>query len=161
MFLHVDRTVALGHTHRFRVRAVDFAGNVGVWATGPTSRFSAVSEAAPSVRYRGAWSTSTSSSSFWGGTTRASSSAGATASYTFTGRSITWVGLTSRTRGRAAIYINGVLKATVDLWSSTLRTKHLIWQTTYATSATRTITIKVLRTTGRPRVDVDGFIVGS
>ncbi len=160
-FLHVDRTVALGHTHRFRVRAIDHGGNVGTWATGPTSRFSAVSQSAPSVRYRGSWSTATSSTSFWGGTSRASSAAGATASYTFTGRSITWVGLTSRTRGKAAIYINGSLKATVDLWSSTLRTKHLIWQTTYTTSATRTITIKVLGTAGRPRVDVDGFIVGN
>ena len=90
---------------------------------------------------------------------RASSAAGAIASYTFTGRSISWVGLTSRTRGKAQIYVNGALTATVDLWSSTLRTKHLIWQTTFATSATRTIMIKVLGTPGRPRIDVDGFIV--
>jgi hypothetical protein len=37
----------------------------------------------------------------------------------------------------------------------------LIWSANYTTSATRTITIKVLGTSGRPRVDVDGFIVGT
>jgi hypothetical protein len=158
---NMDRLISLGHTYRFRVRAIDVAGNVGAWSYGPTSRFAAISQSIPAVRYHGSWSTATSSTSFWGGTSRASSIAGATVSYTFAGRSITWVGLESRTRGKAQISINGVLKATVDLWSSTLRTKHLIWQTTFASSATRTITIKVLGTAGRPRVDIDGFIVGS
>jgi hypothetical protein len=32
---------------------------------------------------------------------------------------------------------------------------------TWATSAKRTLDIRVLGTTGRPRVDVDGFWVGS
>ena len=158
--LLTDRFVSFGHTYRFRVRAVDNAWNTGTWATGPTTRISAVSQSSTAVKYAGSWTT-VSSSAYWGGTSRASSKAGSTATYTFTGRAISWVGLKSKTRGKARIYINGVLKATVDLYSSTTLSKYLIWQATYSTSAKRTITIKVLGTAGRPRVDVDGFIVGS
>jgi hypothetical protein len=155
------RPITLGHTYRFRVRAVDYALNVGDWVYGPTSRLSAIGDWVAAVRYRGSWPTGTSKTSFWGGSTHYSTAAGATASYTFTGRSIGWVGVRARTRGQARIYINGVYQETVELWSGTTMTQHLIWQKTYPTSATRTITIKVVGTTGRPRVDVDGFIVGS
>jgi hypothetical protein len=157
----MDRLVWLGHTYRFRVRALDNAANVGAWAYGPASRLSAISQSIPAVHYHGSWSTVTSSTTWWGGTARSSSTAGSTVSYTFPGRSIAWVGVKAPTRGKAQIYINGVLRATVDLWLSTVHKRHVIWQTTYAGSATRTITIKVLGTPGRPRVDVDGFIVGS
>jgi hypothetical protein len=54
-----------------------------------------------------------------------------------------------------------VLKATVDLYSATTLRQRIVWSANYSTSATRTVTIKVLGTSGRPRVDVDGFIVGS
>jgi hypothetical protein len=86
---------------------------------------------------------------------------GSTASYTFTGRSIAWVSLKASNRGKANVYVNGVLKATIDLYSATTTKQLVVWSANYSTSATRTVTIKVLGTSGRPRVDVDGFIVGS
>ena len=64
-------------------------------------------------------------------------------------------------RGKANVYVNGVLKATVDLYAAATKKQALVWAVNYSTSATRTVTIKVLGTSGRPRVDVDGFIVGS
>ena len=64
-------------------------------------------------------------------------------------------------RGKAQVFVNGVLKATVDLYSAATKKRVVVWSQTYTTSATRTITIKVLGTAGRQRVDVDGFIVGS
>jgi hypothetical protein len=64
-------------------------------------------------------------------------------------------------RGKAQVYVNGVLKATIDLYSATTLKQRIVWSANYSTSATRTVTIKVLGTSGRPRVDVDGFIVGS
>ena len=156
----LNRVVLQGHTYRFRVRAVDNAGNIGTWMYGPTSRISSISQSSSLVRYSGTWSTST-STTWWGGTAKASSAAGSTASYTFTGRAIALVSLKAPTRGKAQIYINGVLKATVDLYSPSVLKQHVIWQATYSTAATRTIMIKVLGTTGRPRVDIDGFLVGS
>jgi glucose/arabinose dehydrogenase/PKD repeat protein len=157
---YLDRLVSQAHTYRFRVRAVDNAGNFGAWMYGPTSRITAISQASSAVRYAGTWSNATSTTIWWGGTAKASSTAGSTASYTFTGRAIAWVAVKAPTRGKAQIFINGVLKATVDLYASTVLKQHVIWQTSGGV-ATRTIMIKVLGTAGRPRIDVDGFIVGS
>ncbi len=151
-------TLAPGHTYRFRVRAVDRAGNVGSWQYGAAFSLSAVSQASGAVRYTGAWSSST-SSTWWGGTARSSSTAGASATCTFTGRSIAWVGLEAANRGKARVYVNGVLKATVDLYSATTLKQRIVWSANYSTSATRTITIKVLGTSGSARVDIDGFLV--
>lgn len=154
------RNLAPGHAYRFAVQAVDRAGNVGAWAYSPTYRLTGISQSSGAVRYAGTWATST-STIWWGGTARSSSRAGSTATYTFTGRSIAWVGLKGVGRGKANVYVNGVYKATVDLYSATTKKQLIVWSANYATSATRTVTIKVLGTSGRPRVDVDGFIVGS
>ncbi len=154
----LDRPVSTGHAYRYRVRAVDAAGNVGAWDYTPTSRIRAVSQSNTAVRYAGTWWKST-STTWWGGTARSSSRAGSTARHTFTGRSIAWVAKKGVNRGKAKVYVNGVLKATVDLYSPTTRTRLVVWSINYTTSATRTVTIKVLGTSGRPRVDVDGFIV--
>jgi len=154
------RTLAPGHTYRFSVRAVDSTGTFGAWTLGSSYRVTAVQQSSTAVHYHGTWANST-STTWWGGTARSSSSRGSTATFTFTGKSIAWVGLKASNRGKAYVYINGVLKATVDLYSATTLKQRIVWAANYSTSATRTITIKVLGTSGRPRVDVDGFIVRS
>ncbi len=155
-----DRLVRTGHTYRFRVRAVDNAGNVGAWATGLTTKVTATQQSSAAMRYAGSWRNS-SSSVWWGGSAKYSSSKGATVSYRFTGKSIAWVSLKGFNRGKANVYVNGVLKGTVNLYNATTQTQRVVWSTTFSTSATRTLTIKVLGTTGRPRVDFDGVIVGT
>jgi beta-glucanase (GH16 family) len=151
-----NRVVAAGHTYRFRVRAVDAAGNVGAWSYGSPRSIHARSQANVAVRYGGAWSTST-SSMWWGGSARSSSRAGSTAKFTFTGKGVSWVAARGAGRGKANVYVNGVLRATVDLYASTTLKQRVVWSANYTTTATRTVTIKVLGTSGRPRVDVDGF----
>ena len=47
----------------------------------------------------------------------------------------------------------------MDLHASKWTSKMLACQYRFATSATRTVTIVVVGTVGRPRVDVDAFIV--
>ena len=152
--------VSPGSTYRFRVRAIDRASNIGAWAYSATFKVTAYQQSSSRVRYSGRWSTST-STSWWGGSAKSSTSKGSTASLTFTGRSIGWVALRGPTRGKAYVYINGVLKATVDLRSTSTLKQRVVWSAGYPTSATRTITIKVVGTSGRPRVDIDGFLVGS
>ena len=68
--------------------------------------------------------------------------------YSFTGKSFAWVSLKASTRGKANIYVNGVLKATVDLKATSTLKQAVVWQTTYTTSAKRTVMIKVLGTWG-------------
>jgi hypothetical protein len=80
---------------------------------------------------------------------------------TFTGPRFTWVGLKAANRGKAQVFVNGVLTATVNLYSASQQGQRVVWGGVWATSATRTITIKVLANAGRPRVDVDGFFVGN
>ena len=154
------RQLVPGHAYRFSVRSVDGIGHIGPWMASQAFMPRAVAQSSPLVHYHGSWTTST-STTWWGSTARSSSSAGATATYTFTGKSIAWVGLKAYNRGKAQVFVNGVLKATVDLYSATTKKQVVVWSQTYSTSATRTITVKVLGTVHRPRVDVDGFIVGS
>lgn len=156
----LHRNLRSGHRYRFRVRAIDRAGNVGAWVYGSTFKLAGISQASGAVRYAGAWSNST-STVWWGGTARSSSRAGATATFSFTGRSIAWVGLKAANRGKARVYVNGTLVATVDLYSATTLKQRYVWTANYSVSATRTIRIVVLGTSGRPRVDIDGFVVGS
>ena len=127
---------------------------------GLIQKVTAVQQSSRLLRYRGTWAPVTSSTTWWGGSAKRSSTRGSSATLTFTGRSIAWVGLRAPNRGKAYVYINGVLRATVNLYSATTQTKRIVWSATYSTSATRTITVKVVGTSGRPRVDVDGFLVG-
>ena len=156
----VDRYLAHGHSYRFRVRPVDKAGNAGTWATGATFTVAGYSERSARIRYAGTWATST-SSVYWGGGARASSTTGARASFTFTGRSFAWVSRRGPARGKAEILVNGTRAAIVDLYASSSQNQRIVWARSWSTATSRTITIRVLGTAGRPRVDLDGIFTGS
>jgi len=55
--------------------------------------------------------------------------------------------------------VNGVLKATIDLRSASTTYRVQAWSIRYSTSTSRTVKVVVLGTSGRPRVDVDAFVV--
>jgi len=149
-------TVTAGSSFRFRVRAVDWDGNISGWTTGPA--FSSRLAQQPAASYTKTWATST-GSSFSGGSTRSAKVAGASASYTFTGRSVSFITTTGPTRGAARIYVNGAYQGTVDLAGMVDVYRAQAWSRTWATSGTRTIKVVVVGTAGRPRVDVDAFAV--
>ncbi len=153
-------TVTSGHSYGFRVRAADAAGNVGVWSYGRTTRFTEFRDSARSIHYHGTWHV-TSSTSYLGGRERYSTSAGATASISFTGRSFAWVGTTGPSRGTAKVYVNGALVATLNLHAATTSSRKLLFTKSWTTTAKRTIVIRVSGTSGHPRVDVDSLFAGS
>ena len=154
------RLLVAGHTYRFRVRAVDHAGNIGAWATGAVVRMAAYSELSSAVKYTGRWATS-SSTAYWGGKAKSSSTAGAKATFTFTGRSVAIVSRLGPGRGKAEIWVGSTKVATIDLNATTYSSQRIVWSKAWTTSIKRTVTSKVLGTSGRPRVDLDGFVVGS
>jgi concanavalin A-like lectin/glucanase superfamily protein len=156
----LDRPLLSNHAYRFRVRAVDGAGNIGAWMAGPTFRLTHYGETSSRIRYSGTWAISR-SAVYWGSQAKASSRAGARATISVTGRSVEWVARKGPGRGRAQVYVNGALKATVDLYASTYQNQRVVWAANWSSSATRTISIRVLGTSGRPRVDLDAFVVGS
>jgi len=156
----VDRPLATQHSYRFRVQATDLANIVGDWATGTAFHLSGYSEASSTVTYGGSWR-ATSSSTYWGGAARSSSVAGAKASFTYTGRSIAFVSRLGPTRGKVTIYVDGTRVATVDLRANTYLGQRVVWVRNWTTAGRHTVTVRVSGTSGRPRVDVDGFIGGS
>jgi hypothetical protein len=153
----LTRSLAYNHTYRFRIRAVDRVGNIGDWQYGTTFRLAGYHDHTSAVRYAGRWS-SANSTSYWGSRTHASSAAGASATFTFTGREYVWIAAKGPNRGLARVYVNGVLDATVSLHATTIKTQQVVYGKAWSSSATRTIRIVVLGTSGHPRVDVDGFV---
>jgi hypothetical protein len=152
--------VAPSHTYRFRGRAIDQAGNASPWSATSTITVSRVSENNARIRYSGSWATTT-SPVYWGGAAKRSSSAGARATLIFTGRTIAWVSRRGPDRGKAEIYVNGTKVATVDLKASSYQGQRVVWTRSWSTTASRTVSIRVLGTSGRPRVDLDAFVTAN
>ena len=148
--------LATGHDYRFRARAIDKAGNIGAWVGGTTFRLSHYNESNTRIARKGTW-TRVERSVYLGGAARYATTNGATASFTFTGQGIGWIARKGPNRGNAEILVNGVKVATVDLSSASYQKQRIVWATSWSTAVPRTITIRVLGTSGRPRVDLDAL----
>jgi hypothetical protein len=147
----------VGGTVRFRARATDGSGNVSSWSYGPTVHLAAVQETSTAIIETSSWGRVAESGAL-GGYVDRTTIAGGYARYTFTGRAISWIGALATTRGKAHVYIDGTLVATVDCYSSTWSSHRVLysWAGAYGT---HTIQITNLGTSGRPRIDLDAFIV--
>jgi len=62
-------------------------------------------------------------------------------------------------RGKVKIYVNGTLVATLDCKATSTIYRSVGWQKTWSTSGTRTVKLVVSGTSGRPRIDFDGFAI--
>ena len=138
-------------TVRFRVHAIDRAGNVGAWMTGPSLTPAIVQLTT------GTWATQT-ATVFSGGSTRYATAAGASATYIFTGRSVAFVTTLATSRGQVRVYVDTVLVATLDTYSATTAYQRLAWARTWTASGSHTVKLVVVGTAGRPRVDLDAFV---
>src|SRR5207253_2783573 len=107
-------TLAPGHTYRFEIRARDKAGNIGAWRAGATITPVLTQQTSTAVHFSGA-SNQTTSSLYSGGSERYLAAAGASASYTTTARSLSFITTVGPNRGSARVYIDGVLQTTVNL----------------------------------------------
>ncbi|MEP7360338.1 MAG: M4 family metallopeptidase [Chloroflexota bacterium] len=141
--------------HQFQVVATDGVGNDTTSAAFIRS-LSAFQETGNGVVYTGTWSTN-SQATPWG-TTKYSIKRRATATLTFTGNAVVWIAQRGPKRGVANVFVDGV-KTHVDLYSSTLAERRVVFMATNLSASQHTITIKVKATYHRPRVDVDGFFV--
>ena len=152
--------LATGHAYRVSVRATDKVGNVGAWKDGTRFRLAARQETNSTIDYSGSWP-SASSSRYWGGKVRTSSTGGHTATTTFTGRSIALVAVKGPDRGMVTVRVNGTLVAKVDLNAAKTQPQRVVWAGSWSSSAQRTIAVRV--TGGRvfQRVDVDAFVIAS
>jgi hypothetical protein len=154
----IVQNLVTGHSYRYRVRAVDKAGNVGYWDYGPTFKPRVVNDTNRTITYRRTWS-SVSDPAAIGGMIRRSATSGASATFIFTGRDLAWIADRGAKYGKARIYINGVLLTTVDLYASSTQSRRLVFRKHWSTSASRTVRIVGLATSTRPAIDVDAFLV--
>jgi hypothetical protein len=110
------------------------------------------------VTYSGTWHTAT-YASFSGGTVRYSGVAGASVKLSFSGRSIAVVSTLAANRGAVKVYIDGVFVTTVDTFAASTTYRRVIWSRTFSSYSSHTIKLVVVGTAGRPRFDLDAFLV--
>lgn len=151
-------TGAAGSTIYLRVRAIDAAGN-----TGPYSAFK--STVIPSnegaATYSAGWYAYYSSTSpCFLSNMKYTSKSGASLSFRFAGSSLSLVVGKGPKKGKAKIYVDGVYKKTIDTYSSSTLCRQVIWIGNYSNpSVWHTLKVVNSATSGRPRVDIDGFAV--
>jgi hypothetical protein len=150
-------SVAGGHSYRFEVRAHDKAGNVSAWVAGPTMRPSLVQQTATGLTWAGAWTT-VSGAAYSGGSERQASAAGASLSYTFTGRAIGLLASRDPAYGQVKVYIDGAYVVTTETAASSHLDRAVVFSRTL-TWGTHTIKLVVVGTAGRPTVALDAFEV--
>jgi uncharacterized protein with LGFP repeats len=148
-----SRTAKSGSASTWSMRADDVAGNTRTSSPSYTPMILQETSATKS----GSW-TSRSSTSYLGGKSYSSGSKGASLTWTFTGRSASWVVSRASTSGQAYVYVDGTKVATVDLKSSTTKYRDAIWTKSWAGSAKHTVKIVVVGTSGRPTVTTDGLV---
>jgi hypothetical protein len=103
----LTQALLVNHTFRYRVTAVDDAGNLGPTTYGPTFKPTLYQQTSSTV-YTGTWGT-TYNASYSGGSTRSASTAGRYATFTATlARSIAFVTTRASTRGSFRVYVDGV-----------------------------------------------------
>lgn len=145
------------HSHRFRVRAFDEAGNRSAWAYGPSFPLSAYDDRDQVLAYGGTWRTG-SGSGFWGGTTAYARGRGTSVEFHFTGRAFAWVAGTGPTRGSALVYVDGAYVTTVSLHAPTNLARQIVFSRLWQTSAAHRVRIVVSGTLDHPRVDLDAVL---
>ena len=144
------------HSCQVRVQTVDTVGRHSPWATSASASPAAYQESSSAIRYRGTWST-VAASSFSGGKAKRATAARASVTFTFTGRSVAWVGLKCSRCGSVKVYVNGTYLTTVSTYASTTAYKRFTWTKNWSTSSTRTLKLVAKGTAGHPRVHVDLF----
>ena len=145
------------HRYRWYIRARDWAGNRSTNVPSPTVRVVLVPETSSAIHWTGRW-TRLIGPNLLGHQSRLATVPGASASFTFRGRSIGWVATRGRDRATATVYLDGVKVSTVSLYGS-LSPRRMVFTHSWLTSGTHTIRIVVGGTRGHARVDVDGFVI--
>jgi hypothetical protein len=114
--------------------------------------------------YTGRWFTSYDSGISYDYTVHSSATAGASATFSFTGDSIAWVGTKNSTHGYARVSVDGGPAVLVDTYAPTRETQHVLYKRGGLGHGKHTITITVTSKKDPAATstfqDVDAFIVG-
>jgi hypothetical protein len=153
------RSMASGHSYRFRVQATDRAGHGGNLAESAARRVVIYQNTSTTITWTARWTT-VSSTSYSGGSDRYTTIAGEYARWKpSTGIAFAWVSRRSTTSGVADVYVDGTRVTSHDLYSSSTLYRRLVVARAFSSSVAHTVEVRARGTTGRPRVDVDAFVL--
>ena len=129
-------------------------GSSTAWINSKDTR---LSEKSKQITYRFRWSTA-GHSAYFGDRVKYATRKGASASITFTGTGIAWIGPTGPTRGTARIFIDGKAVANVNLRRSSFHARTIVFAKALKPGEH---TVKIVVTSrGRP-VAIDQLIIGT
>jgi hypothetical protein len=121
-------------------------------------RGTTIGDGSARIRFSGGWRVAR-HAAYGGGRVRYATRGGATATITFTGRAISWVGPMGPTRGRVWVWLDGRPLRQVTLTSARFAARRLLFEAVWPSAGRHTLTIRVLATPGRPTVAIDELIV--
>jgi hypothetical protein len=149
--------LASGGLYNFRVRATDAGGHIGAWAAGVAFTLKGLQETG--AAYTGSW-TRPADADAWGGMVESSTTQGADATITFTGRNLALVATKGPMYGSIDVYVDGTLWKTLKCSAPVLARRQVIFRysTLVLTNSTHTVRIVNDATAGHPKIDIDGFI---
>jgi hypothetical protein len=153
----IASSLGVGAHEEYAIHEIDGAGNAAGWAYGTTFEPLLAQQSDGHVRYGGTWHTVADRYAS-GASEEASSAAGASATFTFTGFAIGWVAAHGPDRGQAKVYVDGAYVHTIDLHASTYQARRLSYVQRWSANGSHTLRIVIVGTAGHPRVDVDAFV---
>jgi hypothetical protein len=136
----LDVQLEPGHTYRFRIRATDANGLQSAWQAGATASLDALEESSPGISFSGTWATVADASAF-GGAYAATSSTGAAATYAVSGATVAWMAPKGPTGGAVAIYKDGRLAMTADLYAASPEPRQVV--ATFAWGGRKSHTLEI------------------
>jgi len=144
--------------YQVRVKAYDYAAN---WRmnTSRTFTVSNYGDASANLAYSTGW-TSLSATSAYGGAYKYASATNASVRLAFTGDSVTWIATKGANFGSADVYIDGVWKKTVSLYSATTGWRKAVYTWSNTSGNAENHAIKVVAR-GDGFVAIDSFLVNS
>jgi hypothetical protein len=125
---------------------------------GPRFRPRLIDDTSGSITYKQPWLEELDGTALAGSLHRVDV-AGASAAFEFTGRDIAWIAEKGPGKGRATVYLDGDLAATINLQAADDDARRLVFRKHWSTADTHRIRIVVEGTVGHPTVTLDGFVV--
>ncbi len=111
-------------------------------------------EHSSAIAYRGSWGNAA-YGGYIGGNVAWSRTPGSSATFTFRGSSVSWIGPQGPTRGLALVLVDGRAVARIGLWRSSFVARAVLFTHTFRTAGSHTLTIKVLTDPYHPYVAID------
>jgi hypothetical protein len=118
------------------------------------------SEQSAAIAYKGTWKMA-SHPAYTGDHAKWATTAGATATFTFSGSRVIWYGPVGPTRGKARVLIDGVYVKTVDLYRTAFTAHKALFSRSWAAAGKHSLVIQVVGTKGHPYVAIDDFAVAN